>query len=92
MKVELEDHDIEAIAQRVAELVRPLTSIKEQKKEDKIFDVNELAEYLGVKKKWIYERKRFNEIPAFKVKGKLKFSKAEIDEWLATNKVPVVPK
>jgi excisionase family DNA binding protein len=91
MKAELETGDIEAIAQRVVELLRPLLSSNgKHEAEDTILDVRGLAEYLTVSQKWIYERTQFKEIPFKKIKGLLRFRKRDIDKWLDSYNVPTV--
>jgi excisionase family DNA binding protein len=81
---------VEAIAQRVAELLKPILAHKKDEAEDVIFDVPSLAEYLKVTSKWIYERTHLKEIPYIKVNGLLRFRKRDIDKWLNTFNVPSV--
>lgn len=55
--------------------------------DDRYINLEELAEYLGVKpitiRKWLGGDKK---LPAYKI-GKLwKFKKSEIDEWVASGK------
>ena len=54
--------------------------------EDRWYSVEEIAEYLGVKRdtlyKWIIRKK----MPAHKVGRLWKFRKAEIDKWIKTGK------
>ncbi len=91
MKTELEQQDIQAIAQRVMELLKPVLSGNGKKaSEDTIFDVPGLVKYLKVSKKWIYERTHLKEIPYLKVGGQLRFRKRDIENWLNTFKVPAV--
>jgi hypothetical protein len=53
MKSEFEQQDIEVIAQRVKELLKPMLSGNgKNETEDTIFDVQGLAGYLMVTKKW----------------------------------------
>ncbi len=91
MKTELEQQDIEAIALRVSELMKPMLSgnIKSQNRY-MIFNVSGLSEYLSVSKKWIYERTHLKEIPYLKVGGQLRFRKLDIDKWLNSYRVPAV--
>jgi fructose-1,6-bisphosphatase len=50
MKAQFEQEDLEAIAQRVVELLKPI--LKNSKdEEDTIFDIHGLAEYLQIKAK-----------------------------------------
>ncbi len=91
MKTELEPQDIEAIAGKVIEKLRPLISSNgKHDREDVIFDVPGLAKYLHVSRKWIYERTQFKEIPHQKVKGLLRFRKKDIDKWLNSHNVPAI--
>ena len=91
MKTDLEQQDIEAIAQRVKEIFKPmLTSNGNNKTEDTIFDVSRLAEHLGVSEAWIYERTHHKEVPYLKIKGHLRFRKKDIDKWLNSFSVPMV--
>ncbi len=89
VKTELEPQDIEAIASRVAEILRPaLVRNGVNEAGDTIFDVRGLAEYLKVSKKWIYEHVQFKEIPHYKIKGQLRFSRKDIDKWMSGYKIP----
>jgi excisionase family DNA binding protein len=91
MKTELEQADIEAIAQRVIELLKPLISGNgRQETEDGILDVKGLCDYLHVSVKWIYERTHLKEIPHLKVNGLLRFRKKDIDKWLNSFNVPAL--
>ena len=86
MKIEIEPHDIESIAQRVVELLRPLLSNNgKQEGEDKIFTVKQLSEYIRLSTQWIYNNKK--NIPHFNRRRKPLFRKSEIDRWLETFKI-----
>ena len=83
MKTTLETTDIEQIAEKVVELIRPMLSSREPRQDDSILDVKGLCEYLKVSKRWIYERTRFHEIPCFKIsKQEIRFNKHDIDQWV----------
>lgn len=90
MKIQLEHEDIEAIAQRVAELLKPLLAGVRNDDQDIIFNVPGLAEYLRTSESWVYERTRLKEIPHHKVKGLLMFRKPLIDKWIEAHRVPVI--
>ncbi|MDA8169510.1 MAG: helix-turn-helix domain-containing protein [Nitrospiraceae bacterium] len=90
MKTELEPQDIEAIAQKVAEILKPMLARNGKTESETIFDVQGLAEYLRVSKKWVYERVQFKEVPHIKIKGQLRFSRKDIDKWLSEYKLPAV--
>ncbi len=47
-----------------------------------ILTVTEVAEYLKVAERTIYRLAAAKKIPAFKVGGAWRFSRAEIDEWI----------
>ncbi len=89
MKAELEREDIQAIAQAVTEMLKPILSGNgKHKAEDTIFDMKGLCDYLHVSDKWVYERTHLKEIPHLKVNGLLRFRKKEIDKWLNSFNVP----
>ncbi len=90
MKVEMETSDIQAIAEKVAELLGPLLSERIRLPADDILDVAGLAAYLKVRPKWIYERTHLREIPHIKAGGQLRFRKDEIDAWLGSNGIPAM--
>ena len=56
MKIELEPLDIQAIAEKVLELLKPYLSQKAERQEDIIFDVGGLCRYLHVSSHWVHER------------------------------------
>jgi excisionase family DNA binding protein len=89
MKAQLESQDIEAIAQRVVELLKPYLSTKEEAKvlpvppkpKGHFMTAIQLAEYLQVSKgtlhNWIYQRK----IPYFKMGRRVRFKRDDIEQW-----------
>lgn len=85
MRLELEDKDLDAIAEaaaaKVVEALRPLL-VQTQVDEGRLMDLQECAEYLQVKKQWLYKRVSYGEIPHKKLGRHLRFSKAEVDEWI----------
>lgn len=86
MRTTLEEADIDAIAQRVADILRPLLAQKEAP--DTIFSVDELAEYLRVSNKWVYDHAY--ELPKFKVGGLLRFRKKKIDKYIELNERKII--
>ncbi len=92
MKIELEHKDIEAIAQRVAELLLPQSTRKTTESEDDgIYDVKVLAAYIKVKPRWVYDRVSENAIPFIRVGRYIRFSKTSIDEWLTMKALKPLP-
>lgn len=60
---------------------RVITGIKE------VLNIDDLQEYTGFKKSYIYKLVHTNAIPFSKPNGKfLYFQKSEIDQWLIKNK------
>jgi len=49
----------------------------------KLITLEELSERLQVKKSWLYEKTRLNEIPYIKVGKYIRFVEDEIWKWLA---------
>lgn len=47
-----------------------------------IMTIGEVADYLKVTERTIYRLAGVKQIPAFKVGGSWRFSKADIDEWI----------
>lgn len=90
MKAELEQTDIDAIALRVVEVLKPILSDTGRHEEDVIFNVESLADYLKVSRQWLYERTHLKEIPHIKIDGQLRFRKSAIDKWLNSFNIPSV--
>ena len=83
MRTELEQQDIEAIAQRVAEIITPvLARASKGKGEDTILDVQGLADYLKVDSSWIYKQVQYGSLPHTKMGKYLRFSRVTIDKHL----------
>ena len=83
MKIDLEPLDVQIIAEKVVELLKPYLSSKTDRQEDIIFDVSGLCDYLHVTSKWVHERTHLKEIPYHKLSNKqLRFRKKDIDKWL----------
>lgn len=84
MKIELEKKDKQEIAEEVTQMVinalKPL--FNGRCGDDVIFNVDGLAEYLKVKKQWVYDRVHSKAIPHYKVGKYPRFRKTKIDEWL----------
>lgn len=94
MNLQLEQKDLEAIAEQVAKRLLPLLARASNPKirgEDVIFDVVGLAAYLKVKCSWVYKKASDKEIPYFKVGGYTRFRKSDIDKWLENQEVKAIP-
>ena len=95
MKFEIEPQDIEAIAQRLSDILRPMLARIERSDStngsDAIFDVKGLAEYLHVTSSWIYKQASLKAIPYFKTGKYPRFRKKEIDRWIESQTARPVP-
>ena len=92
MKFELDQEDIEAIAQRVAEILRPMFARNSRAEaEDTIFDVAALAAYLKVDETWVYKQVSLKAIPYFKTGKYTRFKKSAIDRWSDERAVRPIP-
>lgn len=90
MKTTLEQEDIRAIANTVVEMIKPLLkSSTKYGKDETIFDVEGLSQYLKVGRSWIYQQTSLKNIPYFKVGKYPRFKKSEIDTWI--NKKSIMP-
>jgi excisionase family DNA binding protein len=93
MQSTLEKNDIELIAEAVFQKLKPLLKVANKKAEgDIFFTVDQLAEYLNVKKCWIYRRTSEQNIPFHKRGRYVRFKKSEIIKWLEEQKVNPLPK
>ncbi len=92
MKLELEQSEIDLIAQKVAEVLKPLLK-NIQKNEDRktVFDVKGLAAYLKVEESWVYNQSHLKTIPYFKCGKYLRFEKSQIDMWIKEKSINPVP-
>lgn len=87
---ELSDLISEIIAKSADETSRRIeeANLKSlQKKEDVIFVVKSLSEYLDLKPATIYSMTSRKQIPFYKKGKKLYFKKSEIDKWLDDGRV-----
>ena len=95
MRIETEPQDIEPIAQRVSEILKPLIlrSDRGNGNDDnhQIFDVKGLAEYLHVTPSWVYKQVSLKVIPYFKAGKYSRFRRRDIDKWVETKTVRPVP-
>ncbi len=82
MKIELEASDIERIAERVVEQIAPLLRQNSKSNDNELMTVEELADYLKVKKSSIYDKVHTKSIPFLKNGNSLRFRRKHIDLWL----------
>ncbi len=90
MKLEFDTQELDklddVLALKVVERLRPLLRPPQGQDGGRIFTVEALAQYLGVKREWVYSNMRY--IPHYKVGRFPRFRKAEIDRWLDSQKAP----
>ena len=79
MKIELEVSDIEGIAEKVAEQLKPLLNNSHNPKDNELMTVDEVADYLKVKTSWVYEKVHTRQIPFQKAGRFPRFRKKNID-------------
>lgn len=81
-----EEEEIQAIAEAVIQRLKANLADLTQNPllQDTLLDVNELANYLQVRPRWIYRKIR-DGIPHMKAGKYLKFRKSEVDEWMRRN-------
>ena len=92
MKTELEQKDIQAIAHKVVEMIKPLLDCNgKDKSDDVIFDVPGLAKYLQVDESWAYKQVSLKTIPYFKAGKYTRFRKTAIDRWIDKESVRPIP-
>ncbi len=82
MKTELEDRDIERIAEKVIEGLKPLLSNSRDSNNNELMTVVEVARYLKTKKQSIYDKVHNRTIPFLKYGNISRFRKKHIDIWL----------
>ncbi len=84
MDIKLEHEDVKQIADVVVAALTPLlpASVSALPVKDEIFDVKGLAKYLKVSMAWVYKRTSEKAISFYKVGGKPRFRKSEIDKWM----------
>lgn len=92
MKFEIEPQDIETIAQRVSEIIKPmLIHHAGSNEKDTIFDVKGLAEYLHVDTSWVYKQVSLRTIPFLKAGRYTRFRKVDIERWMESQARKPIP-
>jgi len=90
MKTELEPQDIEAIALRVAEIIKPMLKNDDGKRDQVLMTLKEAAEFLRTSEGQIYQwvnssQHGLGTFPFYKAGKRLLFSKSEVFEWIKSN-------
>lgn len=92
MKIELELTDIEAIAKKVTEVIKPLIPRTGVFQQDSVMSVQDLCQYLKVDESWVYKQVSLKKIPFFKAGKYTRFKKSRIDRWIDENDVKPLSK
>ena len=83
MKIEIDNAQlVNDIVEKVVERLKPLINNYHDSGSDELMDVKALADYLKVKKQWVYDKTHMNIIPYYKVGKYPRYKKSKIDEWL----------
>ncbi len=83
MKFEIEPQDIQLIAEKVVEILKPLLSNGEKHcNDDLVFTVETLSEYLKTDTSWVRKQVSAMTIPFFKAGKYVRFRKSAIDKWI----------
>ena len=94
MKATLEQEDIEAIALKVAELLKPMLAGNGRHEEDIVFDKKALSSYLKLSESTINKLVSNKQISYFKIQqgqsGGVRFYKRDIDKWIARHTIPEI--
>lgn len=93
MELKMNQQDLQVLAAEVVEMLKPhLQVLKKPDNEEVIMGVQELAVYLGMSDKWVYDQTSSQRIPYFKLGAILKFRKTVIDKWMRSFDMPAVDK
>ena len=94
MKTEFEPQDIEAIAQKVIEKLKPLITSNGKHEDNIVFNKESLSKYLNVSESTINKLISNKQIPHFKIQqgqsGGVRFSKKDIDRWIQRHTIPEI--
>jgi excisionase family DNA binding protein len=77
------------IALEVVKALRPFLK-KDMLENYTLYTVQTLSDQLEVSPQWVYERVHLKEIPFIKIGKFPRFRKSDIDQWLDSQKVPVI--
>ena len=94
MRTQFEPQDVEAIAQKVIELIKPMLSGNGKHEDNIVFNKKSLSEYLNVSESTINKLVSNKQIPYFKIQqgqsGGVRFSKKDIDRWIQRHTIPEI--
>ena len=76
-----------AIESRIESVEFSLNFKNENQTCSEVMSLNQLCEYCGLTKSYVYKQTSTREIPHYKIGKRLYFKKLEIDEWLFKAKI-----
>lgn len=82
MEFRLEPEDIDRLADAVTARLLKTQTPKTTPEPDKLMDIPDLMEYLGMSDRWVRQEIAEFRLPHFKIGRYIKFRKSEIDEHL----------
>jgi excisionase family DNA binding protein len=91
MKTTLEPEDIQAIAEKVVDMIRPMLSGYQEPRKDDLMTIDQVAQLLqkpkGTVYQWVDQSKHgLSDFPYRKVGQSLRFSRNNILEWTEKGK------
>jgi excisionase family DNA binding protein len=92
MNIAFENSDLDAFAQKVFELLKPiLTGNNRNEDKDTIFTPETLSKYLQVDTSWVYKQVSLKTLPYFKSGKYTRFKKKDIEKWIENQTVRPIP-
>jgi len=83
MKIEIDNSQlINDIVEKVVERLKPLLNNSHNSKDNELMTVDEVAQYLKMKKSTIYDKVHTRTIPFLKNGGSSRFRRKHIDLWM----------
>ena len=52
---------------------------------ERFISVDEACEYLNIKKSWLYQNHKSENMPSYKMNRKLVFRTSDLDSWMLSN-------
>lgn len=90
MNIKLEPEDLQVLAEKIVELIKPHLFLKEDQRADELIDIASAAAILGTSKnqiyQWVHNSKHgLGDFPYDKAGKALRFSKGAILRWTKKN-------
>lgn len=86
---ELLDDKVARLEDMIERCINILQSIPtEQQKKDEVLTLQDAEQVTGYNKGTLYRLTSSREIPHYKIGGKLRFKRSELEQWLCSMKIP----